>query len=227
MLSLERLIGIPLEQAMVLSENVPYTPLTALSQQTAFERALNNRADYQAATAQLRAAEASKSAAIAERLPAVDLDADYGTIGPALWNNHGTFTLTGSVRMTLFDSGRIRADIEQADAFVEQRKAEQSDLRQRIDQDVRNALLDLQTAADQVELARSSVDLARQTLTQAQDRFAAGVADNLEVVQAQNAVANASETYIGSVYAHNVAKVELARALGIVDQGIREFLGGK
>ena len=227
MLSLERLIGIPLEQGVVLSEKVAYSPLTALAPETALERALKNRADYQASTAELRAAEASKSAAIAERLPAVDLNADYGTIGPSLWNNHGTFTLTGSVRMTLFDSGRIRADIEQADALVEQRKAEQADLRQRIDQDVRNALLDLQTAADQVEVARSSVDLARQTLTQAQDRFAAGVADNLEVVQAQNAVANASETYISSVYAHNIAKVELARALGVADQGIREFLGGK
>lgn len=227
MLSLLRLIGIPLEQNVVLTQTVPYAPLTALAPDAALQRALANRSDYQAAEAQVRAAAASKGAAEAERLPAVDVNADYGTIGPAIWNNHGTFTLTGSMRVTLFDSGRIRSDIEQADALLQQRKAEQADLRQRIDQDVRNALLDLQTAADQVEVARSSVDLARQTLTQAQDRFAAGVADNIEVVQAQNAVAAAAETYISSVFAHNLAKVALARSLGIADQGVREFLGGK
>jgi outer membrane protein TolC len=129
--------------------------------------------------------------------------------------------------MSIFDSGRIRADIEQADALLQQRKAEEADLRQRIDQDVRNALLDLQTAADQVEVARSSVELARETLTQAQDRFAAGVADNIEVLQAQNAVANAAETFISSVFAHNLAKVSLARSMGLADVGVRQYLGGK
>ncbi len=227
LLSLARLIGVPLEQNFVLTDKIPYAPLAAMSVETALDRALKNRADYQAAAAQVRAAELSKKAAQAERLPAVDLNADYGTIGPAIWQNHGTFTLTGNMRFTIFDSGRIRSDIEQADAALEQRKAEEADLRQRIDQDVRNALLDLQTAADQVQVGESSVDLARQALAQARDRFAAGVADNIEVVEAQGALANAAANYISSVFAHNVAKVALARSVGVTEQSIGEFMGGK
>jgi outer membrane protein TolC len=227
LLALARLIGVPLEQNVVLAEAIPYTPLTGLTAESAFERALKNRSDYQAAAAQVRASELSKRAAIAERLPAADLNADYGTIGSSPWSNHGTITLTGSVRFSIFDSGRIHADIEQADAALEQRKAEAADLRQRIDLEVRDAILDLETAADQVAVAASSEALAREALTQAQDRFAAGVAENIEVVQAQNALTNASDTRISAVYAHNLAKVALARSLGITDQGIREFLGGK
>lgn len=227
MLGLARLIGIPLEQNFVLTDTMPYTPLTAFTLETALDRALKNRADYQAAEAQVRAAELTKKAAVSERLPAAEVNADYGAIGNSPWSSHGTFTLTGSVRFSIFDSGRIRADVEQADAALQQRKAEQADLRQRIDQEVRVALLDLQTAADQVAVAGSSVDLARQTLTQAQDRFAAGVADNIEVVQAQTALVNASQTYITSVYAHNLAKVALSRSIGAADQSLRELLRGK
>jgi outer membrane protein TolC len=93
-----------------------------------------------------------------------------------------------------------------------------------IDYDVRAALLDLNAAAEQVEVARSSVDLADQTLTQARDRFAAGVTDNLEVIQAQEAVASANENYISSLYAHNLAKVELARAIGFAEEGVKQYL---
>lgn len=227
LLSLARLIGTPLDEMLVLTDRLPYAPIAALQPQDALDRALKNRPDYQAAAALVRAAELSRSAAVSERLPSVAFNADYGTIGESPVSNHGTFTVLGSVNFSIWEGGRIRADIEQADAVLQQRRAEASDLRERIHQQVRNALLDLQTAADQVAVARSSVDLAHQTLTQAQDRFAAGVADNIEVIQAQNAVANASETYISSVYAHNLAKVALGRALGMAGQTVREFLGGR
>jgi outer membrane protein TolC len=100
-------------------------------------------------------------------------------------------------------------------------------LRGRIDYEVRASLLDLDAAAQQVEVARSAIDLAEQTLTQAQDRFTAGVADNLEVVQAQESVAGAHESYIQSLYAHNLAKVELARAIGDAEQGVKQYLKGE
>src|SRR5207302_5564291 len=105
-------------------------------------------------------------------------------------------------------------------------RSQLGDLRGRIDYEVRSALLDLAAAAEQVEVARTSVDLAEQTLTQSQDRFAAGVADNLEVVQAQETVASAHESYIQSLYAHNLAKVELAYAIGAAEEGIKRFLKG-
>ena len=96
-----------------------------------------------------------------------------------------------------------------------------------IEQDVRSALLDLQSASEQVNVSRSNADLAQQTLTQARDRFSAGVTDNIEVVQAQQSVANANDSYISSLYAYNLARVELARAAGSAERGIREYWKGK
>jgi len=127
---------------------------------------------------------------------------------------------------TIFEGGKAHADVLQAEATLRQARSRLEDLRAQIDNDVRNALLDLQSAADQVEVARSNVDLAQQTLTQAQDRFSAGVTDNLEVVQAQESVASTNENYISSLYAHNLAKLELARALGNVELGVKKYLKG-
>jgi outer membrane protein TolC len=226
-LALARLIGLPLAQNYVLSDKVPYAELIPPDLTGAVDQALKTRSDYRSAEGRVQAAEASKRAAIAERYPSIALNADYGDQGPSPWNSHGTFTAGVGVNFPLWVGGRIKSDIEESDAELAERKAELSDLRGRIEYDVRAALLDLQTAADQLQVSRSSVDLARQTLTQARDRFSAGVADNIEVVQAQNAVAGATTTYIDSLYAHNVAKVSLARAMGMAEQGVKQYLGGK
>jgi outer membrane protein TolC len=108
---------------------------------------------------------------------------------------------------------------------VQQRKAELEDLRGEIDSEVRKAFLDLQAASDQVQVTKQEVDLAAQALQQSRDRFSAGVADNLEVVQAQESVATANQAYINSVYAHNIAKASLARAVGVAELSVKEFLG--
>jgi outer membrane protein TolC len=226
-LTLARVIGLPLAQPFTLSDQFPYQALNALNEQEALGQALTARADYQSLEAQIRASELTKRAAHAQRYPTVAFNADYGDIGPNPLTSHGTFTVAGAVNFSIFDGGRIRSDIEQADAELQQRRSQLADLRGQIDYQIRSALLDMQTAADQVAVAGSSLDLARQTLTQAQDRFSAGVADNIEVVQAQNSVASASQTYIDSVYAHNVAKVALARAMGMTGDRVRQFLGGK
>jgi outer membrane protein TolC len=226
-LAMARLIGLPLAQEYVLSDKVPYADLTPPDLTRAVDQALKTRSDFQSADAKVKAAEAAKRAVIAERYPSVALNADYGDQGPSLWNSHGTFTAGVSVNFPLWVGGRIRSDIEERDAQLQQRTAELADLRGRIEYDVRTALLDVETAADQLQTAGSSVDLARQALTQAQDRFSAGVADNIEVVQAQNAVAVATTTYIDNLYAHNVAKVSLARAMGMAEQGVKQYLGGK
>jgi outer membrane protein TolC len=132
--------------------------------------------------------------------------------------------VTGTVRMPIFEGGRIEGDIVQADAALSQRRSEYLDLRSRIDAEVRTAFLDLTSAASQVGVAQSNRGLAQQTLTQSRDRFAAGVTDTLEVVQAQETVAAAEQDYISALYAHNVAKATLARVLGQADQNIRQFL---
>jgi len=114
----------------------------------------------------------------------------------------------------------------QAEASLQQSRSQLENLRGQIDQDVRSALLDLQSASDQVAVARSNVDLASQTLDQSQDRFKAGVTDNIEVVQAQESVATASESYIESLYAYNLAKISVARSIGLVETTVKEFFKG-
>jgi outer membrane protein TolC len=131
------------------------------------------------------------------------------------------------LNIPIFAGGKTHGEVLEAEATLRQTRQQLDNLRGQIDYEVRTALLDLQSASDQVEVARNSVDLANQTLAQGRDRFAAGVADNLEVVQAQEAVASANENYISSLYAHNVAKVALARAIGYGEEGVRLYLQSK
>lgn len=226
-LALSRIIGLALGQEYELSEKAPYEQLVPPTLEEALHRAYASRADYQAALATARGAELLRRAATAENYPSFDLEGDYGDIGVNPANSNGTFHVAGTITVPIFQGGKTHADVLQAEAALRQAKARLEDLRGQIDDEVRSALLDLNAAADQVQVARSTVDLAEQTLTQAQDRFTAGVTDNLEVVQAQESVASAHESYISSLYAHNLAKVELARALGNAEQGVKQYLKGK
>lgn len=226
-LNLARIIGLPTGQEFTLTDKVPFQPLEGMNLEHELERAHTYRPDYQAAKADFRSAELSRKAAVAERYPTLSVKGDYGDIGPNFAQSHGTFTFAATVNVPIYTGGRIKADILRADAKTKQKQAEFENLRGKIDYDVRTAFLDLKAAADQVTVAQSNIDLANQTLTQAQDRFAAGVTDNLEVVQAQETVAAADQAYISSLYAHNLAKVSLARAVGVAEQAVRQFLGGK
>jgi len=225
-LALTRVIGLPPGQTYDTSDAIPYAPLEGITPEAALKRALDSRADYQSATMQVRAAETAREAALAQRLPTLALDANYGDIGENIGHSHGTFAVTGSLKFNIYTGGRIRSDVEQADASIKQRKDELADLEGQIDVQVRNALIDLKTAADQVAVARDNVDLASQTLVQARDRFTAGVTDNIEVVQAQESVANANQSLVNSIYLHNLAKVQLARAVGMTETSLKEFMSG-
>ena len=226
-LNLGRLIGLPPGQQFTMTDSAPYQPLEGLNLNDALDRAYKNRADLQAAQAQVNAAMHARDAAIAERLPSVGVSADYGVIGVAPNNSHGTVTLTANLHVPVFDGGRIQADVDHATAALDQRKAELADLRGRIDYEVRSAFVDLQAAVDQVRVSRSSVDLAGETLTQARDRFSAGVADTIETVQAEESVAAANEDFISSLYSYNLAKVTLARAMGVADESMKQLFPEK
>ena len=225
-LSFARIIGLPPGQQFVLTEKAPFQALTPLPVETYLQRAYTSRADYQAVQAQVMSAELSRKAAVAGRYPSVDLDANFGDIGVNPANSNGTWQVMGGINIPVFAGNRVHGDILVADAQLKQARQQLGDLRGRIDYEVRSALLDLNAAAEQVDVARSSVELAEQTLAQSQDRFTAGVTDNLEVVQAQQSVAAAHESYIQSLYAHNLAKVELAYAIGDAEQGVRRYLKG-
>jgi len=223
-LTLGRIIGLPAGQDFSLAETAPFSPLTGLTQDQALTMALAQRPDYQSYQARVRAAEEAVKAARAERFPTAGVTADYGDIGTSLASSHGTFSVQASAKINLFDGGRIGADVIQAEAAFRQRKDELADLAGQIDYQVRTAFLDIRTAADQVAVAEENLDLANRTLVQSRDRFAAGVTDNIEVVQAQESVASATDNLISARFAHNLAKVGLARALGGAEQGIQKFM---
>jgi outer membrane protein TolC len=223
-LALIRAIGLPVGQQITLTDKAPYEPLAAWDLDTSLKRAYLTRSDYLAAAQQVRASELLRKSATAEHLPSAFLSANYGDLGITPGQSHGTFAVSGGIHIPIFAGGKAHADALQYEAQLKQSQQQLDNLRAQIEYEVRVALLDLNAAAEQVEVARSSVDLANQTMTQARDRFTAGVADNLEVVQAQEAVAAANESYISSLYAHNLAKVELARAVGFAEEGVRQYL---
>ncbi len=225
-LDLARAIGLPAGQIFRLSDPLPYAPAPPVSLDEALEKAYASRADYQSAAARVRAAELTRKAAQDERLPSLALNADYGTIGQRIDSTHGTFSVAGSLRIPVFQGGRVRADVLQADADLERERAQFEELRGRIDFDLRKAFLDVKSTSDRIEVAHTALQLAEQQVAQARDRFAAGVASNIEVVQAQEALASANENSISSLYAFNIAKALLARNLGMVEKSFQQFLLG-
>ena len=132
-----------------------------------------------------------------------------------------------TLNVPIFRGTRVRADTLEADAALRQRQAELADLDGEIDQQVRTAFFNLRSSSDLVTVAQSNIELANQTLVQAQDRFTAGVANNLDVVQAQESVASANQSYIASLFTYNLAKISLAQAMGVAEQSALTFLGAK
>ena len=223
-IALARVIGLPVQQKFRLVNRVPYHPLPELELETAFARALQMRSDYQAALAALRAAQLSREAAWKQRLPSIGLAGEYGVLGYHPDAMAPNWSAAATLRIPIFEGGKVEADVRQADAILKQRQAQVDDLKGRIEQDVEDALLDLKAATQQVEVAKLGLDLAQQALGQSQDRFAAGVTNNVEVIQAQQQLAAANEQYIAGLYAHNIGKVLLARSIGNAEQVVKQYL---
>jgi outer membrane protein TolC len=225
-LQLARAIGLPVGQPFTLTDRIPYAPMPVPALDAVLARAFEVRADYLAAKSRVEAARASQRAATGALLPSLHVDADYGAIGQTIGSAHSTYTVAATVHVPIFEGGRATAKRIEAASELRQREAELADFHGRIEYEVRAALLDLRAADQQVQTAQSTVQLAGDELTQARDRFAAGVASNLEVTQAQESVATASETYIEAIYRHNLAKAALARSLGIAESAVAAYVGG-
>jgi outer membrane protein TolC len=227
-LSLARAIGLANGQSFRLTDNVPYRPLEISTAEQSLTEAYTTRPDYLAAERRVRAAELALGAAKAEDYPTGSLAADYGQIGnPNFGAAHGTYSVSVALSIPIFQGSRVRADKLQAESTLEQRRAELADLSGRIDEQVRTAFYNLQSSSELVAVAQSNINLANETVVQAQDRFSAGVANNLEVVQAQESVAAANQSYIASVYAFNQAKISLAQTLGVAERSAVTFLLGR
>jgi outer membrane protein TolC len=226
-LTVARVIGLAPGQEFEATDPSPYSPFDAMSVDEALKRAYSSRSDYQAALAEVRAAEYSRKAASAGYLPSLSFSADYGAAGTHPSNAAQVFDTRGTVTIPIFQGGKIHGDVLQADAQLEQTRQRAENLRGQIDSDVRTALFNLQSSAQLVTVAQSNIDLAEETLTQSRDRFAAGVTDTVEVVQAEEQVASAHEQYISSLYSYNYAKISLARSLGLAEDGVKAFFKGR
>lgn len=225
-LALARTIGLPLEQKFELTDRAPYAVFDAMDAQKAIDQAEANRKDLAATVEQMKAAAEQRKAATADRLPTVKVNGDYGDIGVNVRHSHGTGDASGTLSVPVFKEYGLRGEAEQAQAQLDTAKAKLSDKKAQVDADVRDALLDIEAAQKQVEVARSTVDLANEELSEAQQRYAAGVSDNLAVSQAEQQVAQANDVYVTSLYRDNIAKLSLARSLGAADE-YKEYLGGK
>ena len=213
-INLARLTGLAPNAGYTLTDSFPFSPATVESVDAAVAQALQQRADLKAAQSQVEAAAKALSAARAERLPSVAVSGNYQVIGTNPAQSHGAFNVVGSLSIPLWQGGRTAGDIAQAEAVLAQRQAELDDTRGQIEAEVRQACLDLDAAAGQVEVARKNLQVAGETLEMTRARMEAGVINTLEVVQAQQTVASGQLDLIDSVFAHNLAKLSLARALG-------------
>ena len=222
-LTVARVIGLAPGQEFELTDKSPYQPFEGISVEEALRRAYASRSDYQAAITDTHAAEFARKAAAAGYLPSLSFNADYGTGGAHPSNATQVYDLRGTLTIPIFQGGSVHGDILQADAKLEQARERLENLGAQIDADVRTALLNIQSSSEQVAVARSNIDLAEETLVQSRDRFTAGVTDTVEVVQSQEAVASAHEQFISSLYNYNFAKISLARALGLAEEGVKGY----
>jgi outer membrane protein TolC len=226
-LTVARVIGLAPGQEFELMDKSPFQPFEGITTDEALKRAFASRSDYLAAMTDVRAAEFSRKAAVAGYFPSLAFNADVGAAGSHPSTATQVFDVRGTLSIPIFQGGSVHGDVLQADARLAQTRERLDNLRGQIDSDVRTALLNLQSSAELVSVARSNIDLAEQTLAQSRDRFSAGVTDTVEVVQSQEAVASAHEQYISSLYSFNFAKISLARALGIAEEGVKEYFKGQ
>jgi outer membrane protein TolC len=225
-LALARIIGLPLAQSFELADKAPYSAFDQPDVQQAIRQALVNRKDRQASAEATKGDEEARKAATYDRLPSVKAEADYGDIGVNVRHSHGTGDATGTIIIPIFKEAQYRGEAQIAQSQLDEQRDKQSDLDAQIEADVRDALLDIASSQQQVEVAHSNVELSTEVLSEAQERYKAGVSDNLAVSDAQQTVAQANSQYVNSLYQHNVAKLNLARAMGVA-QNYKEYLGGK
>lgn len=224
---LKREIGVPVEQKIQLVDATPYADLEQMSIDDARRMAYQSRQDYQSLQHQLRSAHLTHSAARYERLPTITASGNYGVTGLTHGLYHGTFTALGQLELPLFKEAQFRGDADVATAQENDAVSQFANLKQQIDQQLRDSMLDLESSQALVRVSQQNVDLATRALSDANDRFAAGVDDNLPVVQAQATLSQAQSQLISDTLSYNQAKLGLARNLGIVDTQYRTYLHGK
>jgi outer membrane protein TolC len=223
---LNREIGLAADQPVELTDRTPYATLATMPLDEALKMAYANRQEYLYLKAKLRSAQHQSRAARYERVPTITFKGNYGVTGTVGSVYHGTFLAEGTLNVPIFKEAQFRGDRDVADAATSDATAQLANFHQQIEAEIRDNMLDVAAAQQLVDVARSNVDLGHATVSDAADRFRNGVDSNLPVVEAQSSLATAEAQLVNSLYEYNVAKVALARSLGVVDREYREYLNG-
>jgi outer membrane protein TolC len=223
-INLARLTGLAPTADYQLTDSFPFSPAPVRTVNEAVAQAGQQRADLKAAQQHVEAAAKALSAARAERLPSASVSGYYEVIGTNPAESHGAFSVVGTLSIPIWQGGKVASDIAQAEAILAQRQAELDDTKGQIEAGIRAAYLDLESAAGQVEVARKNLTVAQETLEMARARMEAGVINTVEVVQAQQTVSSAQLDVINSVFAHNLAKLSLAREMGHASEQLPTLL---
>jgi len=215
---LSRLLNLDPRQPIGLGDSLSFFDTPQPEVETSLELALSGRQEWKALESQIKAAESQKKAAQFSRLPSLRFDGDFQYVGTSGNTTLPTYTYQASVNMPLFTGGRIHAEIVRADLEIRKLEQQQADLRNQIALDVKTALLNLSSARNEVQVANLGVQLSKEEVDQARDRFKAGVANNIEVIQAQDALSRANDNQIAALYRFNQARADLARSIGEMEK---------
>ena len=216
--ALSRLLNLDPRQAIELADSLSFFDTPQPEVEPSVELALAERQEWKALESQIRAAENQKKASQDSRLPSLRFDGDFAYVGTSGNTTLPTYTYQASVNMPLFTGGRIHAEIVRADLEIKKLDQQRDDLRNQIALDVKTALLNLQSARNEVQVANLGVRLSKEEVDQARDRFKAGVANNIEVIQAQDSLARANDNQIVALYRFNQARADLARSTGQMEK---------
>ena len=215
---LSRLLNLDPRQQLELADSLSFFETPQPDVEASIEEGLSARPEWKSLQEQMRAAESQKKAAFASRLPSVHFSGNWAQFGTEPSSVIPTYTYSGTMSVPLFTGGRIRAENVRADLDIQKLQQQQSDLRNQIALDVKTALINLDSARNQVRVANLGVQLSKEEVDQARDRFNAGVANNIEVIQAQDSLARANDNQIGALYRFNQARADLARSVGKMEK---------
>lgn len=224
-IALARQIGLPVDLDLELTDTVPFAELTALAQPDALKLAFTRRKDYLSLEAQLEVARHTQKAVRYQRLPTLSASGFYGVLGETTGLYHGDFVAAGKLQFPIFQEAALRGETQVANAQIEKVRWQLASLRSDIDQQIRSNMLDVQSNYDLVKVASSNVDLSKQELSDATDRFTTGITDDLPLVQAQATLAAAQDRLVQSEFQYNRSKLALARSIGVVETQFHTYLG--
>lgn len=215
---LSRLLNLDPRQKVELADSLSFFDTPQPDVEASIDQALSGRAEWKAIQAREKSANLQKQSAQYQRLPSLRFDGDWAYLGTSTNNGIPTYQYQASVNMPLFTSGRIKAEVAKANLELQKLEQQKADLRNQIALDVKTALLNLQSARSEVQVANLGVQLAKDEVDQARDRFKAGVANNIEVISAQDSLSRANDNQIAALYRFNQARADYARAIGQMEK---------